>query len=76
MPDLPVGVKRTSLLVYKHNHGLVRLFCPFKVIAMLAIQDQSPGASFIVEYVQFNPNMPFFKIENELLPCYYFAIII
>jgi hypothetical protein len=52
MPDLPVGVGRTSPLIYKHNYGLVRLFCPFKVIAVLAIKVQSPGATFIVEQVQ------------------------
>lgn len=64
-----MAVKRTSVLVYKSNHGLVRLYCPFEVIG-------EDGGKAHVEYIVFAPNLPYFKIGDELLPCYWFSIIL
>ena len=64
------GLKRVSLLVYKHNHGLIRVYCPFEVI------DRKEGTRKWVQYVVFAPNLPYFFIEGQLLPCYEFGIVL
>ena len=69
------SVRRTSLLVYKHNHGLVRLFCPFEVISLRKI-DGKVGERKTVQYVQFEPNLPYFMIDEKLEPCYWYWIVI
>lgn len=69
------SIRRTSLLVYKHNHGLVRLFCPFEVISLHKLNDKV-GERKTVQYVQFEPNLPYFMIDEKLEPCYWYLIVL
>lgn len=64
-----MSLKRTSILVYKSGHGLVRLYCPFEVIT-------KEGKSALVDFVLFAPNLPFFSVNGVALPCYWFRIIL
>jgi len=69
------AARNYSLLVYSFRFGLIRLKCPFKAIALVDLQKKNRGV-VEVEYVQFLPNLPYFKTAKGLAPCYHFAIII
>lgn len=76
--DNKLGVVRfSSLLVSAHQLGLIRLRCPFQVEVIQTLDTPLElGSLHVVHYVQFRPNLPYFKIEEGLFPCVVFAILL
>lgn len=71
------AVRFSSLLVITHNRALIRLRCPFRVVVIhnfdgaLALQSIRE-----VQYIQFLPDIPYYRIHEGLYPCTGFAILI
>ncbi len=64
-------VHYNSVLVVSRKRGLFRLRCPFTIVDL---REEHPEL-LQVEYVQFKPNLPYFKTKRGLIPCFYCAII-
>ena len=81
MPDrgnLSFGnVRFSSVLVITQSSLLIRLRCPFKVMILDTFEGQLPISHLReVYYVQFCPDLPYFRISEGLFPCTGFAILI
>lgn len=71
------AVRYSSLLVITHDKRLIRLRCPFSVLVLNNFQGTlEVNTVRQVEYVQYLPNLPYFRLSEGLYPCVGFAIVI
>jgi len=71
------AVRFSSLLVITHNRALIRLRCPFKVMVLQSFDGALSLQTICeVQYIQFLPDIPYYRIKEGLYPCTGFAILI
>ena len=77
--DVPGGtgaIRYNSILVFNEKIGLVRLRCPFKALVIFSSNDLEINRVVKVKYVQFIPNLPYFKVGKGIYPWFHFAILL
>ena len=70
------AIQYSSLLIYSHKYGLMRLRCPFRVVVLDKHSELKKGSIYLVHAVQFVPNLPSFRLKEGVYPYWIFAIIL